>query len=73
MRDTASRISCGLAIGHCPFARFGQRHEASPTQADIATATLHDEAQEPAFGAGRVNDEVETVSVGIAAGLYELA
>ena len=66
-------LSCGLAIGQCPFARFGQRHEASSAQADIAAATLHDEAQEPAFGAGRIDDEVETVSIGKAARLFELA
>lgn len=61
------------AIGQCPFARFGQRDEAGPTQADIATATLHDETQQPAFGAGRVNYEVEAIAVSIAAALFELA
>ncbi|BAU92610.1 thymidine phosphorylase [Methylorubrum populi] len=66
-------LSCGLAIGQCPFACFGQRHEGSPTQADIAAATLHNEAQEPSFRTGRVDDEVETVPIGIAAGLFELA
>ncbi|KQO93864.1 hypothetical protein ASF33_13855 [Methylobacterium sp. Leaf92] len=66
-------LSCGLTIGQCPFMSFGQRDEASSTQADIAAATLHDEAQEPAFRTGRIDDEVETVPIGIAAGLFKLA
>src|ERR1700722_15223583 len=58
-----------LAIFLCFRSRLGQRAQAQATEADVASLALDDRAENPPFCTGRVDDEVQSVAVAVAAGL----
>ena len=43
--------------------RLSKRHETETTKAKVTAATVHDDTQQPAFGAGLVNDQVQAIAV----------
>ena len=43
--------------------RLSKRHETETTKAKVTAATVHDGTQQPAFGAGLVNDQVQAIAV----------
>ncbi|MCP1538111.1 hypothetical protein J2W79_003168 [Methylorubrum extorquens] len=51
LSERITAFPCELPIDQCTLTRFGQRHEACAAQTDVPTAALHDETQQPAFGA----------------------
>ena len=46
---------------------FGQGHKAVAAQADVSTLPVNDSAQQPWLCAAGINNEVQSVSVGVAA------
>ena len=50
-------------------AGFGQTDERDRPEADVSPPALDDRPQDPATGAGFVDDEVQTVAVGVPTGL----
>ena len=62
------RVTAGprrLAVGEGLLASFGERDERGGTETEFAAPFAGDEPLEPAAGAGRLDEEVQAVAVGV--------
>ena len=70
--DWVAAFTGHLTIAPGFLTRFAQRDQANAAQTNIAPPALDDCPQHPAPSTRRINDEVETVSIGITARRLDL-
>lgn len=71
VREGGATVARDLAIGEGFFACFSEREQARPTQANVATPALDNDTQDLASGSRGIDDEIESIAIGIASGLAE--
>ena len=54
-----------LAVGKGQLAGFGERDERGGAESEFAAPSANDEPLDPAAGAGRLNERVQPVAVGV--------